>query len=242
MIDYSTLQSLAIEYKTTEQNAAREYCQHLFLSNLYKLNLIKIENLLFKGGTALRIVYQSPRFSEDLDFSSFNLNKEKIEDIFINVLAEIEKSGFQTKLTEAKKTSGGYLGKVIFKFMDLNLEIMIQVHFKKEKKIKGDFHLITNDFLPAYNLLVLPKNILVDEKIKAATTRAKPRDFYDIYFILRKNLLSPENKENLKDVLDKLKDSKINFKQELGTFLPKDQQQIIGNFETVLKAEIKRHL
>ncbi|MDZ7798266.1 MAG: nucleotidyl transferase AbiEii/AbiGii toxin family protein [Patescibacteria group bacterium] len=242
MIDYSSLQNLATEYKTTNQNAAREYCQHIFLSNLYKLNLSGVENLLFKGGTALKIVYQSPRFSEDLDFSSFSLDKKNIEEIFINVLAEIEKSGFQTKLTEAKKTSGGYLGKAFFLFLDFNLEIMIQVHFKKEEKINGDFHLITSDYLPAYNLLVLPENILVNEKIKATITRGKPRDFYDVYFILRKNLLIPENKENLKKVLNSLENSKINFKQELGIFLPKDQQQIIGNFENVLKAEIKRHL
>lgn len=32
------------------------------------------EAILFKGGTALRLIYQSPRFSEDLDFSGFKIS------------------------------------------------------------------------------------------------------------------------------------------------------------------------
>ncbi|MBN1444929.1 MAG: nucleotidyl transferase AbiEii/AbiGii toxin family protein [Candidatus Omnitrophica bacterium] len=63
---------MALQYKTTEINIAREYVQHLFLSSLYREK--SSEKVLFKGGTALRIVFQSPRFSEDLDFSGFGIN------------------------------------------------------------------------------------------------------------------------------------------------------------------------
>ena len=49
----------------------------IFLSYLYQEP--GSEKLLFKGGTALRIVFKSPRFSEDLDFSGFNFKHAEIE-------------------------------------------------------------------------------------------------------------------------------------------------------------------
>ena len=61
MISRQFITDLSTKYQTSEQNIAREYCQHLFLSYLYRLK--GGEKMLFKGGTALRIVFQSPRFS-----------------------------------------------------------------------------------------------------------------------------------------------------------------------------------
>jgi len=42
-----------------------EYLQHEILDSIYKQP--GSENLSFIGGTAIRIVYESKRFSEDLD-------------------------------------------------------------------------------------------------------------------------------------------------------------------------------
>ena len=242
MIDYATLQEIATKNKTTVQNVAREYCQNLFLSYLYKADTSLVERMLFKGGTALRIIYLSPRFSEDLDFSAFQLSKKEIEDTFISVLTQIEKEGVATKLGEAKETQGGYLGKALFTISDFDIEIMIQVHFKKGRKINGEVKLIANDFLPPYNLLMLPEEILVQEKVAATLSRAKPRDFYDIYFILRKNLLKAKRRGQLKDVLGKLEEVKINFTQELSSLLPMDQQRIAREFKKVLVSEISKYI
>ena len=35
----------------------------------------------FKGGTALRIIFKSPRFSEDLDFSAYNISIPEINQL-----------------------------------------------------------------------------------------------------------------------------------------------------------------
>ncbi len=68
MITVETIEKLARQSQMSVfPNVVREYFQHVFLSKLYVLP--ESEQLLFKGGTALRIVYGSPRFSEDLDFS-----------------------------------------------------------------------------------------------------------------------------------------------------------------------------
>jgi len=68
VISIETLEKLGRQYQMgVFPNIVREYFQHVFLGELYKLS--NAEKLLFKGGTALRIVYGSPRFSEDLDFT-----------------------------------------------------------------------------------------------------------------------------------------------------------------------------
>ena len=94
MISLETLEKLSRQYQMgVFPNIVREYFQHIFLTELYKLP--DAEKLLFKGGTALRIVYDSPRFSEDLDFSLFGVLdhdvKSFVEGLFIKTLAEIEK-------------------------------------------------------------------------------------------------------------------------------------------------------
>jgi len=60
MLSENTIKELSVKLQTTEINIAREYFQHLFLSNLYKSK--DSEKLAFKGGTALRIIYGSPLF------------------------------------------------------------------------------------------------------------------------------------------------------------------------------------
>ena len=67
MIEAKILKQFSDRFQTTMDNTVREYLQHLFLSFLYQEK--KSEALLFKGGTALRLVWRSPRFSEDLDFT-----------------------------------------------------------------------------------------------------------------------------------------------------------------------------
>ena len=68
MLSENSIKELAVKFQTSELNIAREYFQNLFLNSLYTQK--NSEKLGFKGGTALRIVFNSPRFSEDLDFTA----------------------------------------------------------------------------------------------------------------------------------------------------------------------------
>ena len=107
MLSLESLREFTKKYQTKETNVLREYVQHLFLSSLYRFP--GSERLLFKGGTALRIIWQSPRFSEDLDFTGHKISMHQIETLMETVLEKIEKSGIETDIEESKKTSGGYL-------------------------------------------------------------------------------------------------------------------------------------
>ena len=63
MLTYERLLIIQNKFQTTTDNVHREYAQHLFLSSLYQIE--NSNKILFKGGTAYRLAYKSPRFSEE---------------------------------------------------------------------------------------------------------------------------------------------------------------------------------
>lgn len=240
MISRRFIEKLAESQQTLEINIIREYYQHLFLSYLYQRKFS--ECLLFKGGTALRIIYNSPRFSEDLDFSGFNIKFKKVEDVVLAAIGDIEKSGEAIEIEESKSTTGGYLGVFSFKFIDFEISLQIEISLRKvKKKIEGDINLINNNYIPPYNLIALPCKQLAEEKIKALLDRAKPRDFFDIYFLLRSNLAIDKKNLNLYAVLKKLENTKIDFRRELKMLLPKSYHMLLKDFKGILRREIKKY-
>jgi len=52
---------------TDRLNVVREYLQALIMRSLYESQAFR--SIVFMGGTALRFLYNLPRYSEDLDFS-----------------------------------------------------------------------------------------------------------------------------------------------------------------------------
>ncbi len=60
------LKTYNLDFKEDEVNAIKEILQEIILYGLSTLGFF--EKALFQGGTALRILYGLPRFSEDLDF------------------------------------------------------------------------------------------------------------------------------------------------------------------------------
>jgi len=247
MISQDTIKILTTRYQTGELNIIREYFQHLFLSNLYKIE--GSQNIMFKGGTALRFIYGSPRFSEDLDFSVFNIPfyqmKNFIEDLFTKVLVEIEKVGIKVDLgPKSGPTKEGYYGDASFKIYDYPaVNVSINVSARNERKITPEVEIIASDFVPTYNFYHLPQELLIGEKIDALLGRKKVRDFYDIYYIMRKGLLlTTEQKKRLIEVKNLIEMMEIDYKTELSVFLPQDQQAIIKDFKTVLLTELKRQI
>jgi len=250
MIANETLQKLATQYQTgLFPNVIREYFQHVFLSELYKLP--ESENMLFKGGAALRIIYGSPRFSEDLDFSVFQIAdhaaKRVIEDLLLKVLAEIERIGIRIEIGQKSgKTSGGYFGVATFTGLGYHqVGVEVNVSTRNSGRVKGEVDTIASDFVPTYTLVHLPQEELVKEKIFGALReRKKPRDFYDLYFMMRRNMLSAEHKKRLGVIKETiLADAKnIDFRAELGAFLPAHQQAVVRDFHRALTDELNRQI
>ena len=239
MISEATVQTLADKYQTNVINVRREYFQHLFLSYFYQQP--KAENIFFKGGTNLRLLHQSPRFSEDLDFNSAFIDYKGIETLVIETLSQIEKENIKFSIKEAKPTSGGFLATLSFEGFVQPVDIQIEISQREEEK-KGEIVAVSNDFVPTYNVVSVTEQQLVLGKIRALLDRKKPRDFYDFYFLLRSRFSIPGKSELLPRVLAALKEKDINFEVELKRFLPKSHWAIIRDFKNTLEREIDRFI
>lgn len=237
MIADDALRTLATKLQTTELNVRREYLQQLFLSYFYQHP--STDQVYFKGGTALRMLYHSPRFSEDLDFSSAQSDIRALEEVILETLAAIARENINVDLTESKTTAGGYLAIVAFQTDHGSVLIQLEISLRAGEK-KGQVVTIASDFIPAFTVIALAREQLVDEKIQALLSRRKARDFYDLYFILRANLLPAHKKEVLGQALNTLRQSRIDFEKELKEFLPKSHWAIIRDFPAVLEREIAR--
>jgi len=237
MLSEQQLSEIATRTQGSFINVAREYVQNLFLSYFYAQE--NSETILFKGGTALRILYKSPRFSEDLDFSTPAINQKTIEDILQETLVRLDQEGLRVDLEESTATTGGFLCILRTGIAKHGFDISIEISSRK-KKPSGQLIVVENPYIDTYTLMSLKREELISEKIEALLDRKKPRDFFDLYYMLRSNLM-PE-KAVLKKILPVVEGTKIDFKKELGEFLPKSHQRIIKGFRATLLSEIRRYV
>lgn len=249
MITRQFITDIATKYQTTEGNVAREYCQHLFLSYFYKKP--KSEKVLFKGGTALRLIFKSPRFSEDLDFSAINagtITVQEINGLIDGVIVDIKNEGIECEKIlnpgTQGETTGGYFAIIKMKMLEFTSEIRLQISFRSPSEAISNTTLIQNDFIAPYVMIYLTESMLVSEKIQALIERKKPRDFFDLYFILRSNELVKfiPKMPNLKSQLIEIINQERGIENELKIFLPVSYQTLLKDFKDRLQKEIEMHI
>jgi predicted nucleotidyltransferase component of viral defense system len=242
MIERKILADLATKKETTFFNICREYLQNLFLAKFYQKS--GSEDFLFKGGTALRLVFGSPRFSEDLDFTGIK-NGVSYEKILEDVLVELSLENLEVGLVESKPTSGGYFSLLAFNLFGEKIEIEEEVSFRPKVGPEREAALVAGELSPAYKVYLLGRKILVAEKARALITRQKPRDIFDLYFILRNEQLrkwlklTEEEREMILSLLKEKDKREIN--RELKNLLPKSFWPIIKDLPMVLKWELGRN-
>jgi len=237
MIKKDQLEALATKNQTTKKNVYREYCQHLSLSSLYQEK--GAEKMLFKGGTALKIAYQSPRYSEDLDFSLFKISVHEIENLLLTIVEKLEKANLTPQIAESKQTSGGYLAKLTTRLYQEKIDISIQGSMRKKNGKDTNIKLIQNEFIPNYTVWLLPEKELVGEKIQAALTRNKPRDFFDVYYLLRNRSIPVSFRPSLQKMPQIIKEKRLDFAQ-LSEFLPNSMSALAKNFQNIFITEINK--
>ncbi len=238
MLSLETINEFALKNQTTELNTAREYLQNLFLSYFYQQD--RSEAILFKGGTALRLIHQSPRYSEDLDFSSTLATERDITRIIEKTITEVNREGLDMRITESKSTSGGYLAIIGGNAGGWKIRILINVSLRS-KKVEKEAIMITCPFMPSYLVFSLQEKQLVLEKISALLDRKKPRDFFDLYFILRSGIsrkIVAAHKAKLMHEVKKINDKTIT--NELKLFLPRSYWPVLRDFRNTLLKELKR--
>ncbi len=94
----------AYNCKTTRdyENALKEIIQEIALLGLWRTNFY--EHAAFYGGTALRILYGLPRFSEDLDFSLLKAEPDFLLAPYLRAIqTELGSFGFEVRVEEREK-------------------------------------------------------------------------------------------------------------------------------------------
>lgn len=236
MLSLDSLKQQATLWQTSFLNVAREYVQHLFLSHLY--GFPESDHLAFKGGTALRLLYGSPRFSEDLDFTG-HLKPFHLARLLKDTTGRMipERLSFET--LEAKPTSGGYLA--LYQCCLYEEKVRLELNISLRNRAPSEAILIASSLVPSYQCLRLPVKEMVTEKLQALLFRKKPRDFFDLYFLLRQRLgieMIIPYKRRLAVEVKNLEAKSI--QRELKLFLPVSHHKTIADLPSVLAQELNR--
>lgn len=239
MIEEKVLTQIATRWQTTRLNIGREYVQTRFLTYFFEQKLAS--QIFFKGGTALRLLYQSPRFSEDLDFSATLRNCHFFEDILQEVLIDLQKEGIELVIEESKETSGGCLALFTTKIYDLLIKIKTDLSLRSRNKLATERVIVKTELSPPFLVNALSADVLVSEKLQAFLTRQKPRDFFDIYILLRHGLGRQQIAKKSKEIMTLLgKVEPAVIRRDLKPLLPKNFHPILSDFKVSLSKELER--
>lgn len=251
MLDYDFIIEKSKKERIDRITIEREYWQLIFLQLLYQQT--GSDKIYFKGGTAVRFLYHSFRFSEDLDFTSI-LEKKTTENLLIKILDFLKENAqieYKKEKIFDKFENLGFSYKLFFYPFKLKQKISIRIDFsfREKPKTKEVKVIVPFDYpITPYPLVVsLSKEEILAEKIRALFYRGKPRDLFDLWFLLTKQTkidkklidLKFKYYPNLKFSFSRLKEIVKNYdenelKKDLNQFLPENYR----HFYKQLKQEI----
>lgn len=165
----------------------KDYFQHIVLGAISRE---AAGLLVFKGGTALQKTGIIRRFSEDLDFTEKKpIDQNKIYEITINSIKKYNFLVDSDKIIHNDRTNGFRIKIQGPLFKNQRGLCTIRVEISKREKVllplqKREFSPLYMDILP-YILYMMSYDEILAEKIRTIYTRNKPRDLYDLYFLLK---------------------------------------------------------
>ena len=252
MISQNQIKELAKKYKINESIVAREYIQLVFLKELYEQNFSK--SIFFKGGTAIRLLYEGARFSEDLDFTVQldNASFEKHLEKFFSYFENIHPATFKERETITGKSflltaKVPYLKSKVF--MKLDFSMRENVLEPTQNILTTDYPIVMQGFINS-----LSRNEILAEKIRAIMTRKKHRDLYDLWVlqengaILDEELISKKLSYynevfDSKKLIERLDDfTKEDFITDLRPFIPITERNKLSNLFEYIKAYLIKSL
>lgn len=250
MIDLNDLKQLAKRFEIDEFSVLREYLQIRFLDEFYKNHNLK--NTYFKGGTAIRLLFGSSRFSEDLDFTTYE-SKEKLGTILVSVVNKLG-SEFPSLTIKELNTIEGYSAKLYLPTEIAKHPLTIKLDFSQREKVVAPVTSPIETGLPigAVSLVEhLSEKEILAEKVRALMARRKGRDLFDLWYLLSKGVSFDKDliDNKLKFYGEKFQNEKLieaieqwgqkNIDQDLRRFLPLSQRKIIDQLKRVTLAKLK---
>lgn len=194
-------ETMLAQYKqpdgTATPNAEHEVMQQIALAGLYRGGFFK--HAAFYGGTCLRLFYNLPRFSEDMDFSLIEKRDDiHLENYFTSIIEEFRTAGHEVEIVKKDKKT---FGRVESAFLKEDTETY-DIKFQTRKMVKVKIELDTNPplrFQTEQKILLQPTSFmtrcftlpdLYAGKMHALVyrkwnRRIKGRDWYDFEWYVR---------------------------------------------------------
>lgn len=245
MIDIVLAKKLANEAGIDTFTVVREFIQILYLNEFYTLP--NIGKTIFKGGTAIRLMLGSNRFSEDLDFNT-DLNENALNTLTNKALTEIKKQIPNVYIKDLKTIAG--VSKKIYIQTDLAKQpLSIKLDFSQREDSISTKQGIIDTKLPISSTILIiyldPAEILA-EKYRALMKRSKGRDLYDIWYLLHKGVMADpkviqrkldyyNEKFDLRGLVEKVRnwDDRA-LDQDVRKFLPRKDRDVLGKIKELL--------
>jgi len=230
----------------------REYLQILFLKYFYRQK--ESQKIYFKGGTAIRLLYGSFRFSEDLDFTSVVKEKE-LKELINKSIKELSVEVAGVRFKKVESIADSFSGKIVQELPEFKIPVTIRLDFSLREKpiLSVDTSYLETIFpVSPYPLIShLKAEEMLAEKIRAILTRCRGRDVFDIWFLLSKKVAvdwklvnkkmaiykKKANKEDLLRALEEFPQEEI--KSDLARFLPTSHRGLIKEIKKLAVDKIK---
>src|SRR4030043_144853 len=215
-MEQSIAEQKARELKIDKTQVVREHWELIVLKGLYESPFGRY--LIFKGGTALRLTFGSPRFSEDLDFS---LTKDTLKDKFSSLVKKILSPFSELSITDLVEKYYTHLAeiKVTQNYLPFPFRIKIEISKREVKDYQWELKLLSS---PATVIQVVGQvaslQQIYKDKLACLKGRAKPKDLFDLWYISEK-LKVPYPPKKIS--------SKKEFVRDLRKYLPMDFWQAI---------------
>ena len=176
-------------YARHARSILTEYIQYELLDSLFKQPRAGL--LSFMGGTSIRIVYGSGRFSEDLDFDNFGLSYEEFRSLLDDVVRDMRMKGFGAEYRFVEKAAFHCYVRFPKILQDNALsshddeKILVRIDTMQKKKLREPNVAILNAFDVYRPITVNAPAVILAQKLIAIKDRLreKGRDFYDGSFL-----------------------------------------------------------
>ncbi len=218
MILPNELKRIAAQQKIALSVVEKDYALTWVLYGLSKTEFKKY--FVFKGGTAIRKIYFSDwRYSEDLDFTlSKKFSEDELREIINRINTFLSESVGITLNIKSLHSNLEYAQLKIQFIGPLNNKNTIKIDLSfnepvtltpKNKEIHSEY-----SDKEKHSLLVYPLEEILAEKIRSILQRAKTRDYYDVWKILKLHN-DKINVDLLHEVLvKKCQDKKLEFNKD----------------------------
>ncbi len=189
MISRAGLTDIANRTGLTLYQQEKDYLIKLFLYNYFR----RYDSAVFKGGTCLRYLFGTERFSEDIDFNIIVSPSEFATQVN-RILKEVKLVGIKSGFIKKEQFKDAYTCEIRFYGPLYKGTNQTQNKFRIDAGKRGGvikeprWELISSEYPETrehFLIQTMDEQELLAEKLKTLFERGKGRDLYDVWFLTK---------------------------------------------------------